>query len=563
MMVLRWCVISLLALVVGTVHAEDPLALRFPVGVDEVRVPVQRAGDLLVVEAMIDGGDPLRLLVDTGSELTLLKTQTAERLGLPTLPTRTKNAKGIGGEVGLLLHEAGSLWVGDVSFVFGCLPSVESGLPDWSDGILGIDFLGRAPFSLDFARAELVIHRPDTFVAPADFGDPSPLLRHRHQLLVRADCPGVGAGWLTLDTGEESFAVAGDGFTVESDSALRSLPWEPVPAEGVGGFALYRSTKVPVLRVLGRRFHEAEIGQRVGGDGESALENSRLGVEAFRHRLLVVDPIGLQAWLGAEDSAAVVVAAEPDAKGLTPLMQLLRLRRFDEALRRLDPSSDLTARDAEGATALHHAAAAGATRVVEALLDAGAGSDPRIPEVRPLMAAASGGHAETVALLLLRGADPNATTAEGDTALRRGTEIGSLLIVEALLAAGADPLSAMATLGSPPQRAIAQDNPATLAALLRAAGQRANAGSVMMMAGSHGSVLVLKFLLDDGLSPDEGNSIGQTALFGAAIKGHLPAIRLLLEAGADPNRADTNGHTPRDFALRNGRFEAARVLAAE
>jgi ankyrin repeat protein len=75
-------------------------------------------------------------------------------------------------------------------------------------------------------------------------------------------------------------------------------------------------------------------------------------------------------------------------------------------------------KDHDGRTALLHAAEAGQTEAVEALLEASADVDVRGPNgVSPLMAAASRGHVEIVKALVAGGADLHARDDESRTAL--------------------------------------------------------------------------------------------------------------------------------------------------
>jgi ankyrin repeat protein len=60
-------------------------------------------------------------------------------------------------------------------------------------------------------------------------------------------------------------------------------------------------------------------------------------------------------------------------------------------------------------------------------------------KVAPLHSAVSARHGEVVALLLERGADPNARQQEGWTALHGAAHNGDAETVEALLLHGADP----------------------------------------------------------------------------------------------------------------------------
>jgi hypothetical protein len=122
--------------------------------------------------------------------------------------------------------------------------------------------------------------------------------------------------------------------------------------------------------------------------------------------------------------------------------------------------------DADGTTALHTAAQAGATDIAAQLLEQGLGVDAgcsrrlwrRVPAgeeaasgsvnaagrralpvggIRPLMLAAAKGHAELVALLLERGADVNAVDDSGCGALHAAGQGGQTKTYELLVRRGA------------------------------------------------------------------------------------------------------------------------------
>jgi ankyrin repeat protein len=94
----------------------------------------------------------------------------------------------------------------------------------------------------------------------------------------------------------------------------------------------------------------------------------------------------------------------------------------------------------QGEPVLCVAAANGVAPVVEALLEAGADANAVAPNslVTPLIRAAEGGSREAVAMLLARGADPNARAAGKFTALIAAVDFGDPEIVRLLVAAGAD-----------------------------------------------------------------------------------------------------------------------------
>jgi len=138
----------------------------------------------------------------------------------------------------------------------------------------------------------------------------------------------------------------------------------------------------------------------------------------------------------------VAVVAAGDLPGTLALATL----RADEEF--LDPG--IRMQIYRGDTALHVAAACDRTRLVQALLDAGA--DVRARNrlgYQPLHAAATGGpgaptwnpsaQAETIALLIARGADPNAVCKRGVTPLHRAVRCRCAAAAAKLLELGADP----------------------------------------------------------------------------------------------------------------------------
>ena len=160
---------------------------------------------------------------------------------------------------------------------------------------------------------------------------------------------------------------------------------------------------------------------------------------------------------------------------------------------------------------------------------------PRSPHVRDAQyqmgthLAAKNGHLDVMRLLLEAGADKDAATQNGYTALHFAAEQGHLDVMRLLLEAGAD------------------KNAATQ-----------NGHTALHLAGLYGHLNAVQMLLVADKNAATQN--GYTALHYAAGGGHLDVVRLLLEAGADREKASADGTTALHFAVYNRHCEVVRLL---
>lgn len=156
-----------------------------------------------------------------------------------------------------------------------------------------------------------------------------------------------------------------------------------------------------------------------------------------------------------------------------------------------------------------------------------------------LMHAALYAPSEVVALLLTKGADPNAANVAGATPLMRAG--GDLRKVQLLLAAGAH-INARSELGNT---------------------------SLILAARRPGAGEVVELLLDKGADVNAANKFGVTALMAATAANDLASMKLLLKHGADVNANPRayevdpiwgGGRTPLMWAAFLGNAEAATLL---
>ncbi|MYK87127.1 MAG: hypothetical protein F4018_01555 [Acidobacteria bacterium] len=151
----------------------------------------------------------------------------------------------------------------------------------------------------------------------------------------------------------------------------------------------------------------------------------------------------------------------------------------------------------------------------------------------PIVAAAEAGDAGAVRDLLAAGADVDAASVDGATALHWAVHRDLPELVQLLVDAGAD-ASVSNRYGVQP----------------------------LALAATNGSAVVLERLLDAGADPNAPMPGGETALMTAARAGPPDAVRVLLRAGADPNaRDDVGGQTAVMWAAARNNAPAVHALA--
>ena len=129
--------------------------------------------------------------------------------------------------------------------------------------------------------------------------------------------------------------------------------------------------------------------------------------------------------------------AEP---GRSPVADAAMRRDVDGVRALVRAGGDVNGAQGDGMTALHWAATYGDVELTDVLLYAGANvkATSRLGRYTPLHVASQGGFGGVVKILLDRGADPNALTTTGATALMLGAQSGNVAAVAALLEAKAD-----------------------------------------------------------------------------------------------------------------------------
>jgi ankyrin len=233
----------------------------------------------------------------------------------------------------------------------------------------------------------------------------------------------------------------------------------------------------------------------------------------------------------------------------------------------------VNAADTDGTRPLHWAVRADELEIARLLLRAGA--DPNAETrlgVTALYLAAQNGDADMVKALLDAGANANQVDrATGESVLMTAIRSGSTPAVQSLLASGANANAVEPQLRVTPLMLAAETGSAEMVRALLgrgadiAARTRTGATPDRKMpcidkagCGSHGVGIIRGGLPDQGyLPPIPGD---MTPLMYAAREGHIDAAKALIDAGADVNAVDKNVITPLFMAISNNRIDMARML---
>jgi len=207
--------------------------------------------------------------------------------------------------------------------------------------------------------------------------------------------------------------------------------------------------------------------------------------------------------------------------------------------------------DDTGTTPLMYAALVGGPEIIRLLVDHGAQVNASTRSgATALMCAVS--RTENVRALLERGADVKARTSNGGTALVAATRYGNVNAMKILLAAGADTSSPQV------RRALFAasffSTHPNVREVLRAAGVVATSSDEItgtVLDWTRHDVATLSKLLTVGVPPNEELPMPTVSLptfFMAARDGQIDAMRAFVEKGVDPAQKGARGWTPLMFA---------------
>lgn len=209
---------------------------------------------------------------------------------------------------------------------------------------------------------------------------------------------------------------------------------------------------------------------------------------------------------------------------------------FIEVLLTIDPDVNAKEKEAQN-TALHSAAAAGATAICKVLLEKGAAVDlPNATKHTALHLAVTEGHVETARLLLDHHFSPMKIAVFDSPVLHYAANEGNKEFIQPLIQAQADPEAA------------------------NLHGHRALHFAARK--GNHDFVEQLCTAVTH-IDANSQDLDGKTALHLAAAAGHLSTVRLLQEKGAEPDILDSSKNLPLHYAAWDGHFQIVEMLISD
>ncbi len=264
-----------------------------------------------IIEMRINGGSPVRMVVDTGAPVTLVDTTTALKNKLMVIdPERMQNVYlGLAGDEQTFYGMARSVTVGpELAFrnvlmairlqkytqtIGGIIPVAQ-----WDGNSLGMSTLGNfAYLTLDYTNRLATFSYRDFFVAPTDSNAHSvPFLLESKQMRVPVRFGGQTTLQAILDTGNDAPLMI-------SSNLAKELGWQtlvdqgtPARYVGLGGELELRSFNVPLVQVAGLSFTNvpAVCGPEQFGlmIGSHLLHHFRVTFD-FRRKLLWLEPPAL------------------------------------------------------------------------------------------------------------------------------------------------------------------------------------------------------------------------------------------------------------------------------
>lgn len=161
----RWLLTSVLALAQTTGASAGEPQQEIPINL--------RDGYLILVEGSVKGGYKLNLLIDTGSEYSVVDKHTAQRLDLTLIPQEVK-IQAFGRKTKAERAVVPGLTLGPATHSFPCL-AADILFSD-VNAIIGLDLLRRYDFTIDYQARRMIFEKTQEMEGQLPFGPESRLV---------------------------------------------------------------------------------------------------------------------------------------------------------------------------------------------------------------------------------------------------------------------------------------------------------------------------------------------------------------------------------------------------
>lgn len=254
----------------------------------------------LFAQTRIDGKPAGLFMFDTGSNITVISTGVAGRLGLDV--NGSSHATGVGGTQAFEYRAFSSLEFGGVEMKSNraaaiSMHQLSRGVGASIGGLIGVRELGGLPFTLDYSDNTLTVYRRDTFKPPPGVRPVRARFDFAGLPLVGAE---LGAGrevWLILDSGADNELTL-PRMCLELWPDIMAAPGSGSGrSAGVGGTVASTYTWLDTIEVFGLKLHDMPVQfeqapeaftrqtKPVGRIGGAFLKNFRLTMDPQRNLL--------------------------------------------------------------------------------------------------------------------------------------------------------------------------------------------------------------------------------------------------------------------------------------
>jgi len=218
-----------------------------------IPIPSRPAGFLL--EGRINGGAPLRLLLDSGAEFVVIGTKAARSAALS--PGSDIELTGLGNRRARLT-QAKMVEIGPISFRDCRVALVDGKVVEGADGVIPLSFFSEFLLRLDFPekKLSLIPYPPEIRVDGA--------LTKSRALLVPATLNGTQSGFVVLDTAAFSSAVS------------RKFAWDAGDSGRIPGIRIAAGTGSATGEVVSSAVRFQIAGQVLSPNDVVALDLSNL-----------------------------------------------------------------------------------------------------------------------------------------------------------------------------------------------------------------------------------------------------------------------------------------------